>query len=232
MEATPRSLRGGCHCGRNRYIITIPDGRTQDAGVLFSTDSNHQIPLGAPLAAYIRVPLSWYHSTTRAFFPDETHATIRRVYTHPNQQHAKRHFCGYCGTPLSYWSEKPWTEADFINLALGSLMREDLEDLEDLGLVREEAGTTPAATATSSHDATPRLSSGVPWFDRMVEGSRLDRLRRAQAKPQDIGSHVEIDWEIVEFSDLEYGSRDVEMSIGTPAKRKRQDRDDSDINIM
>ncbi|KFA68799.1 hypothetical protein S40285_01182 [Stachybotrys chlorohalonatus IBT 40285] len=233
MEVTPQSLRGGCQCGRNRYIITIPQGRTQDALVLFNTDSHHQIPLGTPLAAYIRVPLSWYHSTTQAFFPDETHATIRRVYTHPSQQHAKRHFCGYCGTPLSYWSEKPRTEADFINLTLGSLLREDLEDLEDMGLVREEGelGRSPVTTGTRSHDATLQ-PSGVAWFDRMVEGSRLDKLRRVRTNPQEANAQVEIDWEIVEFPDLDDGTRDPETSIGTPTKRKMQDRDDSDINIM
>lgn len=42
MEVTPQSLRGGCQCGRNRYIITIPQGRTQDALVLFNTDSHHR----------------------------------------------------------------------------------------------------------------------------------------------------------------------------------------------
>jgi hypothetical protein len=41
-----------------------------------------------------------------------------------------RHFCGFCGTPLSFWSEEPRDEADFIHLALGSLSPRSLADLE------------------------------------------------------------------------------------------------------
>ena len=87
-----------------------------------------EIPLATPLAAFLRVPLSWYHSSTQSFFDDESHAMIRRVYTHPSQQHAKRHFCGFCGTPLSYWSERPAGEAEYMNVTLGSLLSEDLRD--------------------------------------------------------------------------------------------------------
>jgi hypothetical protein len=87
------------------------------------------------LTAFLRVPLDWYHSTTFAFFPDETNAMIHRQYTCPTEQYAMRYFCGFCGTPLSYWSEEPRTEAEFIQVTLGSLSTKDLEDLEDLGLL-------------------------------------------------------------------------------------------------
>ena len=50
---------------------------------------------------------------------------------------AKRHFCGFCGTPLSYWSENPKSEAEFISLTLGSLVGDDLRDLDELGLLPE-----------------------------------------------------------------------------------------------
>lgn len=46
-----------------------------------------------------------------------------------------RHFCGFCGTPLTYWSEDPPEEADYIQLALGSLSPGDLADLEDRGFL-------------------------------------------------------------------------------------------------
>jgi len=85
------------------------------------------------------VPLTWYESSTFAFFGDETHATIRRCYTSPNDQSSKRYFCGFCGTPLSYWSEEPPSEADYISLTLGSLAGSDLQDLEELGLLPKEA---------------------------------------------------------------------------------------------
>lgn len=197
--------------------------------------------MATPLAAYIRVPLSWYHSTTYAHFPDETHALIRRVYTHPSQSHSKRHFCGYCGTPLSYWSEEPHTEAEFINLTLGSLVREDLRDLEDMGLIDEEetelsSDSNVAQSDTEGINPTAlRQSFGVPWFDSLVEGTRLGRMTRSRGIQRSTdGGEVTIDWEIVEF-DGDGGGHDVEMAsegASTPAKRKLQDREEEDAHVQ
>ncbi|KAG5747493.1 hypothetical protein H9Q69_010615 [Fusarium xylarioides] len=220
--STLRPLRGGCQCGRNRYIIAVPQNGISEAQVLFNTESAHQIPLATPLAAYIRVPLSWYHSTTYSFFPDETHALIRRVYTHPSQQYSKRHFCGYCGTPLSY-----------------CLLREDLRDLEDMGLIPEEedgkasAGQPPAVVGRNT---ALRQSYGVPWFDGMVEGTRLGSMRRSQGVKQSHDGQVKVEWEIVEYSNgdestaLTEEDNDVEMS--NPGKRKLQDRDDLEAGAV
>lgn len=67
----------------------------------------------------------------------------------PGEPHAQRHFCGFCGTPLSYWSERPRAEAEYIRVSLGSLLGEDLRDLEDMGLlsgmVDEESSSEVAA---------------------------------------------------------------------------------------
>lgn len=35
-------LRGGCHCGRNRYIIDMPEGADDIAQVLFNADASHR----------------------------------------------------------------------------------------------------------------------------------------------------------------------------------------------
>ncbi|RFU80007.1 hypothetical protein TARUN_2229 [Trichoderma arundinaceum] len=208
-----RPLRGGCQCGRNRYIIAIPEDGINEAQVLFNTEPQHQIPLATPLAAYIRVPLSWYHSTTYAFFPDETHAMIRRVYTHPSQDYSKRHFCGFCGTPLSYWSEEPPSEADFINLTLGSLLREDIRDLEDLGLIPEDGGEgsssrAEAAPATPTTRTVLQQSFGVPWFDGLIEGSRLGSMRRNYGAKRSRDGQMSIEWDIVEYSENGGGEKD------------------------
>lgn len=148
----PRSLRGGCHCGRNTYIIDIPQQTDQSAQVLFDTDSIHLSPLATPLAAFLRIPLAWYSSTTHAFFPDETHHMIRRVFESqsPSQQQTKRQFCGFCGTPLTFWTERPQSEAGFIQLTLASLRSSDLRDLDDMGLV---PGSSSDEEAESDIDA-------------------------------------------------------------------------------
>ncbi|KAK4153749.1 hypothetical protein C8A00DRAFT_43389 [Chaetomidium leptoderma] len=185
-----RPLRGSCHCGRNLYIIQFPKETTQTAQVLFNMHPSHRSTLATPLPCYLRVPLGWYHSTTVAAHADETRSQIRRVYTSPREQHAMRHFCGFCGTPLSYWSEQPRSEADFIHLTLGSLVPEDLGDLEDLGLLPaspspseaegEEKGET-RVDETGQEERDTNMGVGVlPWFDTLTEGSRLGVLRKAE----------------------------------------------------
>lgn len=185
----------------------------------------------SPLAAFLRVPLEWYRSATFAFFPDETNAMIHRVYTSPREQHAIRHFCGFCGTPLSYWSEQPRTEAEFIQLTLGSLVNEDLGDLEDLGLLpssddeadKPQGPVTPADTAGMvAHDVREvvlrpgrETIGGLPWFDTLVEGSRLGRLRHRKGSGRSRDGTVRVEWEVVEYTEDDSGN-------DTPRSGKRK----------
>ncbi|KXX74347.1 hypothetical protein MMYC01_209815 [Madurella mycetomatis] len=241
-----RLLRGGCHCGRNRYIIQFPrdETTTHRAQVLFHPQpsshhpSAHKLATGSPLPAYLRVPLQWYHSSTCAFFPDETNAQIKRVYTSPREQHAMRHFCGFCGTPLSYWSEEPRSEAEFIQLTLGSLSPGDLADLEDLGLL--PGSPAPGADSEDEGDgvegggdtallgtAGPKLASSLghlgtvgalPWFDSLTEGSRLGTLRRANGEGTNPGGTVRVQWEVVEWTE----EADDEMAAAGSRNGKRK----------
>ena len=157
---------------------------------------------------------------------------IRRVYTHPSQEHAKRHFCGFCGTPLSYWSEQPRSEAEFINLTLGSLLQEDLRDLEDLGLVPEDSESQ--SQGAEDKDERPSRSTalqhsfGVPWFDSMVEGTRLGRMRRrSHGIRQSEDGSVKIEWEIVEDISPDVDMDEASSGSGSgSAKRKMHERDD------
>lgn len=190
--------------------------------------------LATPLAAYVRVPLSWYHSTTYAFFPDETHSSIRRVYEHAvpdDQPTTKRQFCGYCGTPLTFWSEQPPSEADFIHLTLGSLVQEDLADLQDMGLVPEdeseedeERHALEAAPEVPSEGLTQTL--GVPWLHGLMDNTKLGKLRRTHGVDMSADGRTKVTWEVVEYTDsLE--EDDVDMTSGMAAgKRKLDDRDD------
>jgi hypothetical protein len=155
------------------------------------------------------VPLSWYQSTTHAFLDDETHSTIRRTYTSPNEQNAKRHFCGFCGTPLSYWTESPPSEADFISLTLGSLSGDDLRNLEELGLLPKEAMEDAENDKEKIDNAAPLASNilsvdgneGLPWFEAMVEGSKLGKMRKSMGNRRSRDGSITVDWEIVEWTD-------------------------------
>jgi hypothetical protein len=186
----------------------------------------------APLSAFIRVPLSWYRSTTLAFFSDETSTMIRRVYTHPMQQHTQRQFCGFCGTPLSFWSEE---EAEYIQLSLGSLSNEDLVDLEDLGLIPDAetpddgeragggGGGEEGVTGDGEQVPSGRETHGIPWFDSIVAGSRLGNMRTSKGSSQSRDGRVKVEWEVHEWT-----AGDGEGP--NPAKRTKQTQDDGHMS--
>jgi hypothetical protein len=95
------------------------------------------------------VPLAWYHTLAFPLHADETNSQIHRVYrpaaaaAAAAEDASMRHFCGFCGTPLSYWTESPRSEADFICLTLGSLVPEDLEGLEEWGVLPPSLSPSP-----------------------------------------------------------------------------------------
>lgn len=227
-----RPLSGGCSCGRNRYTILIPQNATEVAQVFFDNGHAHRKSQATPLSAWLRVPLSWYHSSTYAFFDDETHNSIRRTYTSPNETHAKRQFCGFCGTPLSYWSESSPAEADHICLTLGSLAGEDLRDLEELGLLPKEALEDTENDKEKIDNAIPFAGSnipngvgneGLPWFQTMVEGSRLGKVTRGHSERKFGSGRYTVEWEITEWSE-----GDPEPS---PGKRKLGEVADEDSKM-
>lgn len=181
---------------------------------------------------------------------------IRRTFTPHNALHSQRSFCGFCGTPLTYWSEWPRDEAGFMSVTVGSLYGDDQHVLEDLNLLPgsseeedeseesdEDAGerrrtevpeqeteeadeevpasssaAVPAATSTAADSSSlvvPTLGrepltrsyrhgtmSGIPWFEEMIDGSRLGRLMRARrgmgASDDD---STKFQWEVGEWHD-------------------------------
>ncbi|KAL3419390.1 hypothetical protein PVAG01_09612 [Phlyctema vagabunda] len=226
-----RPLQGGCSCGRNRYEILIPQNSTEIAQVIFDNSSAHSRSQAAPLSAWLRVPLSWYRSTTYAFFDDETHNSIRRCYTPPTEQSSKRHFCGFCGTPLSVWSEQPANEASYISLTLGSLTASDLRDLEDLGLLPKEAledaeHDKEKIEKVEPHARDADADEGLPWFNTMIEGSRLGKMRRSAGHRKSRDGRLQVEWEIMEWTD-----GDEEADAQATGKRKHAEYDgDSAMN--
>lgn len=172
---------------------------------------------------------------------------IHKVYTNPTEQHAMRHFCGFCGTPLSYWSEQPRAEAEFIQLALGSLSSEDLGDLEDLGLIpgsEDEEAPVPQAQGVAAGPSPPSPGAGgrthdgdradivlrtgretlggLPWFDTLVEGSRLGMMRTSKGSSRSKDGTVRVEWEVVEYTEDDSGN-DTPRS----GKRKFDEKEES-----
>ncbi|KAI0115011.1 hypothetical protein F4814DRAFT_448847 [Daldinia grandis] len=237
--SSDRVLRGSCHCGRNQYTILIPQDSPEGAQVLFDSTISHRISPATPLSAFLRVPLSWYQSQIFPFFPDESRANIKRAYSHPAEQSAMRQFCGFCGTPLSYWSEEPRSEADYIQLTLGSLSTEDLRDLEDLGLIPDESELDPMDIVPTSHASNEdsqligREVAGIPWFENMILGSRLGNIYTTKGVRESRDGEVQVEYEITEWTGDDAAGNETEQTVlfyesPTTGKRKRGEVDDGE----
>ena len=215
-----------------KYKLTVP-GRSQ----------------AAPLTAWLRVPLDWVSSTTVAQFPDESHSTIRRTFTPQHQPHSKRIFCGFCGTHLSYWTEEPPSEADFLSVTLGSLLGDDFRALQELDLLPEdvEPEDVGAANPDTENSQTTRTVTtqqeqplaqrthrhgrigDLDWFEEMIDGSRLGRTqttRRGMSTSAD--GMTSMHWEISEYVD---DSSDP-TTTSTRSKRKIGDIGSGDDTPM
>lgn len=148
-------------------------------------------------APSLRIPLSHIRSTTHASYPDETHNTIRRVFTPQHAPRTKHHFCGFCGTPLTYWSEDPIEEAEWVYVSLGSLRSESVEALESAGFL---SGNRKADEDTNTTKiGHGREVRGTPWFEEMIEGSELGRMRRRRRGRTGADGKTKVELEIMEF---------------------------------
>lgn len=208
------------------------------------------------------MPLGWYQSRTQSFFPDESHSSIRRIHSPRHAPQTQRVFCGYCGTPLTFWTEDPIEESNFMSVTIGSLLVDDQRALDDLRLLPrdydEDAPTdgisTSSALAPGSDTASSSVivpssndsadisrslqhgrTGGIPWFEEMVEGSRLGRLmrsRRGMGVSDDQSTSIQ--WEFSEWHDDGTGTggflqQDSDSGGHLRGNRKRVNQADADI---
>jgi len=171
----------------------------------------------------LRIPLSQLHTTTYALYQDESHNEIRRVFTPHHAPHTKRQFCGFCGTALSHWSEENREEAEWICVNLSSLKDESVQRLEEAGFLAaaevedslEETKKPIQQTSSVQRHGEGREARGIPWFEEMVEGSELGRIKRRRGGETSVDGSTRIEWEVVEI-DRDDGDGDTT----TTAKRK------------
>jgi hypothetical protein len=163
---------------------------------------------------------------------------------------------------LTFWTEEPREESDFMSISIGSLLVDDQRALDDLGLLPEDydeeaprAGVStssdlaPAQTSSSSvivpsfEDPTdfPDISrslqrgrtGGIPWFEEMMEGSRLGRLmrsRRGMGVSDDQSTSIQ--WEFSEWHDdgsSGFVQQDSDSGGLSRGKRKRAAQADVEI---
>ncbi|MCJ1355322.1 MAG: hypothetical protein MMC33_005313 [Icmadophila ericetorum] len=245
-------LRGACSCGRNQYLIVIPaDASHTSAQVLFDDSAEHReyaymtnlardssiidagLAHSSPLPIFLRIPLPWLQSTTYAFYPDENHSSIRRVFTPRHAPHTKRHFCGFCGTPLSYWSEENREEAEWVCVSMGSLESDSLQVLNEAGVLPKVETVDTRTTSKEGHINLGELQGrretrGQPWFEEMIEGSELGRLRRRRGGQTSADGRTKVEWEVNDYSMDEVG----DASGSGNGKRKIGDLEEAEDLVM
>ena len=111
---------------------------------------------------------------------------------------------------------------------LGSLGSESLERLHDAGLLAasedlsgERTEEADSALESTEHHAAVnqqfqgREVRGVPWFEEMVEGSDLGRIKRRRGGKTSADGRIQYEWEVVEIEGDE-----GEHTMASTAKRK------------
>ncbi|KAH7394579.1 hypothetical protein BKA66DRAFT_410610 [Pyrenochaeta sp. MPI-SDFR-AT-0127] len=235
-----QTLHGSCACGRNRYVVEVPSQQAQQAELRYDNTSASRHHSASPLTIWLRVPLPWVTSATFAQYPDETRTSIQRSFVSPFASNShRRQFCGFCGTQLSSWNERTREEAEHICLTVGSLLDEDQALLGELGLLPWSEGSDEEVSDTglSGHSRmtaarTPvrpeAQARGAPWFEELVQNTRLGRLK--QQRGGHSGSRVHVEWEIVEWT--EDDDAGDEAHGATSSKRKIGDVEAAEDTAM
>lgn len=208
----------------------------------------------SPVTAWLRVPLDYYHSSTFAYYPDESHSTIKRSFhtpaPRPGHAPTRRQFCGYCGTHLTSWNEGHPSggdsTADYIDVTLGSLLDESLNKLEQLklytdldsesesGLVKDDEAQVDNDTHIPTTEPPARTSGrsrgvglhrmqgrGIPYFEEMVENSRLGRIKRQRGGQTSADGRATVQWEVIEIGGEDEPMADPGVSVETGNGNKR-----------
>lgn len=121
---------------------------------------------------------------------------------------------------------------------LGSLGRGSVERLQDLGLLGgddedEDDGNEETAKEerlrergskdmTKKRDVEGREVRGNPWFEEMIEGSELGRIKRRRGGKTSRDGRSRYEWEIVEVGGEE-GEESGKGDVSNTGKRKLDD---------
>ncbi|KAF2662596.1 hypothetical protein K491DRAFT_700352 [Lophiostoma macrostomum CBS 122681] len=220
-----QTLHGSCACGRNRYVVEFPAKQSSQAELRYDNTSSSRNISASPLTLWLRVPLAWYTSATFAQFSDETHSSIQRTFTSPFAANSRRQFCGYCGTQLTSWHERTEEDAKHIYLTVCSLLEEDQEQLGQLGFLPsgdssdEDAAIIAGPSKARSVAKSEPQTRGAPWFEEMVENTRLGRIKQQRGGHSSRDGSVRVEWEVMEWTEAD-DADDESAGAGASSKRK------------
>ena len=105
-----------------------------------------------------------------------------------------------------------------------------MERLEDAGLLpgprsesKETAQTDTAGSRQVADLGQGREIRGTPWFEEMIQGSQLGRIKRRRGGETSSDGHTKVEWEITE-----YESSEGDVGNASTAKRKLGSLDTGD----
>jgi hypothetical protein len=152
----------------------------------------------------------------------------------------RRQFCGYCGTQLTQWRED--AEDDCINVTLGSIFEEDLERLEEEGVLSSEQSAEEEGKEEVEDEESMKVAStqfgpllgprhrGAPWYESLVGNTPLGRVKRQKGGHMSGDGMIEVEWEVFELTQGD--SEDSEEGNVTPGKRKISEVEESEDQEM
>lgn len=158
------TLSGSCSCGRNKFTIT-PKPLTEEPDpaygppphLFYCNCSQCRRQHASPLIPEVRLPITWTTYSTHPTSATETPESILKIH-HSTPGVVERRFCGYCGTPMSYWSSATDEEKAILYIPIATLSDESQKVLV------EQVGP-------------PELhfhwGSGAGWFQKLLVGSEV-----------------------------------------------------------
>ena len=94
--------------------------------------------------------------------------------------------------------------------------------------IKEDSKLSEVSRQEPRQVGTERL--GEPWFEEMIEGSELGRLRRRRGGQSSTDGMTKVQWEVLEFDGEDDGGNS-EGSMGT-GKRKIDDFNENEDIVM
>lgn len=82
---------------------------------------------------------------------------------------------------------------------------------------QDDSGAAMKTSEELTSTSTGRELTGVPWFEEMVEGSALGRIKRRRGGGTSQDGRIRVEWEVVEFDG---GEDDGGSGAAGVAKRK------------
>jgi hypothetical protein len=121
-------------------------------------------------------------------------------------------------------------------------LTEDLLSLQELGLLpddteQDEMDIVPTAGTEPGRELTGRDTTSIPWFDNLVSGSRLGKMRTTKNVQRSRDGASWVEFEVTEWTaddDNEGVEREAstsESSMSTTGKRKRTGGNDDSVGM-